>query len=300
MPKLETVRRIDLKLRWGEVVGGYAPSGADGKSGVIDDSELVRRDGTHSLYGIANWFWEMGAKVAGVFQSWGYGLVQVIGALYAGRRDAHHAGIFSNTDEELHRRDYMESADLENTPFWSTGAIDGDPDSVWWRLGYEGFPGIWLAEVPGQPKKQIRVDPEVLARQLDERDIDWAALRLHGTFVILGNGVPTIEAWAGALYLDLDNGAFYLSKGPEAWEVIAGGGLIAGHVHQDELSGGQIDHGLAHTPDSMLADDHPQYLLRADITQGLDYYYEPITYGGEFLFDEASGDVLMALVPAEV
>src|SRR5512139_3552523 len=111
MPKKDLQRRIDLRPGGGRGLSGtgIAPSATG-----FDDTHLVRRDGTHSLYSLARWLWESGAEVNATFRSWGSGLLEVFGYLYAGRREGPRAGLGEYVADNGYRSAVLEAVGSDN------------------------------------------------------------------------------------------------------------------------------------------------------------------------------------------
>lgn len=178
MPKSDPQKRIDLRPRGtGNGVSVSYGGGASPPPSAFNDEELVRRDGTHSLYATAKWTWESGALVADVFKSLGNKLVQVVGNLFAGRRTGAHVGFFNYGYVGEIKSLVMEATDTENVPVFSAGALDNDDvDAAWVNIGREGYPRIHFGELAGWDRRVPLVDAELIVGNVQSWQVNYAEL----------------------------------------------------------------------------------------------------------------------------
>lgn len=193
--------------------------------------------------------------------------VETVVHLFVGRTDGPHVGLFSR-EIGGNTQFYLEAADYRNDVYLSTGMEDLEDGSTWLRIGYQGYPGIELEDADGYPVKQLRVDPDTFSRLLVANDLDLSDIRNELTLLrvdTLDNaGDPDAGVLVWVTPSTAPEGPIYLSHGSGDFELLIGNGEIAGHAHADDLTGGQLDHGLAMTVPSLLDDDHPQYLKEKD------------------------------------
>jgi len=172
--KRDIPRRIDLPPRPGGAGGGVWTGGA---GGGFDDGHLVRRDGTRSLYAAARWAWEQGAEVAGTLRAWAGGGLQVIGALFTGRREGPRAGLFNYRADGDAPSYVLEAVGPDNAPVFSAGALDvADPDTAWVNIGREGYPRIHFGALAGWNRRVPLVDAELIVGALQPWQVDMDKL----------------------------------------------------------------------------------------------------------------------------
>lgn len=241
MPKQDKPRTIDLHLRSGPSTGGsWAPS-TTGGSTPFDDTHLVARDGTRSLYASARWVWEKGAEVAGTLRSWGSGMLQVFGMIYAGRREGARASL-GEYGSSGRLSAVLEAVGSDNVPVFSAGAIDTiDPDDAWCNIGREGYPRIYFANVVGYDRKIPVIDPRLIDGQISATQINITELTGNLTIPIVDSlaGLSYSEGQLFMLRVGVDSGALYewTRWGPE---LVGGGGLAGIHTHLSDITGGVL------------------------------------------------------------
>ena len=163
MPKQDVQKRIDLRRQSGASDSTHYQYGSPPTTGTYDDEQLVRRDGAHSLYGSAQWLWEKGATANSTLQSWGKGMLRVVGQLWVGRKQGPRAGLLNYTAEGTTPSFVLEATDSENVPVFSAGALDNaDPDDAWVNIGRENYPRIHFGELAGYDRRVPLVDAELV------------------------------------------------------------------------------------------------------------------------------------------
>jgi hypothetical protein len=274
MPKRDLQRRIDLRPMTG---GRGLLSNVSSHGGDFDDDPLVRRDGSHSLYGAAQWLWETGAEVAATLRSWGDGLLQIIGSLYVGRSEGPAVGLYSMTVDGDTESAVFQAKDTGNVPFVSFGALDdGDVEHIWGNIGYEGYPRIYFGFKDDYERQVPLVMTELLDGQVDlsNFDLDELAGNLPLPVVTSLSGLYFQEGQQFLLRLGADSGAVYVWTrwGPEP----VGGYHRAGphnHASFDEgeqllLATGFFDVHIT-TPvqaDALVYDGTGEYWYNGDVT----------------------------------
>jgi hypothetical protein len=257
MPKLDGLRRIDQRPSTSGIAGGTVTNAS---STGTNDTPLVRRDGTHSLYNTARWMWEIGAEVAGTLRTRSANVLQVFGRLIAGRENGPHVGL-QETSLGATRAYVLQGLDAEGVPFFSVNTLDdANPDSSWANIGRAGLPRIHFETVAGYNRQIPIVDAELISGTLDISNINLNDLANNFKLKIVDAlaGLSLAEGQPFYLRKGVDSGALYIWSrwGPEP----IGGYHAAGvHDHATDDEGGLLLQTSTGFPAGVMTGDFIRY-----------------------------------------